>query len=34
VKSFHARELDGEAILEPSADLGTLEEVFIITGAK
>jgi rod shape-determining protein MreC len=34
VKSFHARELDGEAILEPAADLGTLEEVFIITGAK
>jgi rod shape-determining protein MreC len=34
VKSFHARELDGEAILEPSADLGTLEEVFIVTGAK
>ncbi len=34
VKSFHARELDGEAILEPSADLGNLEEVFVITGAK
>ena len=34
VKSFHARELDGEAILEPSADLGTLEEVFIVSGAK
>lgn len=34
VKSFHARELDGEAILEPSADLGTLEEVFVVTGAK
>jgi len=34
VKSFHARELDGEAILEPSADLGSLEEVFVVTGAK
>jgi rod shape-determining protein MreC len=34
VKSFHARELDGEAILEPAADLGALEEVFVITGAK
>jgi rod shape-determining protein MreC len=34
VKSFHARELDGEAILEPSADLGNLEEVFVVTGAK
>ena len=34
VKSFHARELDGEAILEPSADLGDLEEVFVVTGAK
>jgi len=34
VKSFHARELDGEAILEPAADLGMLEEVFIVTGAK
>jgi rod shape-determining protein MreC len=34
VKSFHARELDGEAILEPAADLDNLEEVFIVTGAK
>jgi cell shape-determining protein MreC len=34
VKSFHARELDGEAILEPAADLGSPEEVFVITGAK
>ena len=34
VKNFHARELDGEAILEPSADLGSLEEVFVVTGAK
>jgi rod shape-determining protein MreC len=34
VKSFHARELDGEAILEPTADPGALEEVFVVTGAK
>ena len=34
VKSFRARELDGEAILETAADLGSLEEVFIVTGAK
>ncbi len=34
VKSFRARELDGEAVLEPSADLGGVEEVFVITGAK
>ena len=34
VKSFHARELDGEAILEPAADLGTLDDVFVVTGAK
>ncbi len=34
VKSFHARELDGEAVLEPVADPGSLEEVFVVTGAK
>jgi rod shape-determining protein MreC len=34
VKSFHARELDGEAVLEPAADPGSLEEVFVVTGAK
>jgi rod shape-determining protein MreC len=34
VKSFRARDLDGEAILEPAADLGNLEEVFVVTGAK
>jgi len=34
VKNFHARELDGEATLEPAADLGNLEEVFVVTGAK
>jgi len=34
VKSFRARELDGEAVLDPAADLGGVEEVFVITGAK
>ncbi len=34
VKTFHARELDGEATLDPAADLGSLEEVFVVTGAK
>jgi cell shape-determining protein MreC len=34
VKSFRARELDGEAVLEPAADTASLEEVFVITGAK
>jgi rod shape-determining protein MreC len=34
VKSFRARELDGMAVLEPSADSGGNEEVFVITGAK
>jgi rod shape-determining protein MreC len=34
VKNFRARELDGEAVLEPTADPGSLEEVYVITGAK
>ena len=34
VKSFRARELDGEAVLDPVADPGNLEEVFVVTGAK
>lgn len=34
VKSFRARELDGEAVLEPAADPGSVEEVFVVTGAK
>jgi rod shape-determining protein MreC len=34
VKSFHARALDGEAVLEPAADARGLEEVFVVTGAK
>jgi len=34
VKSFRARELDGMAVLEPAADPGGNEEVFVVTGAK
>jgi len=34
VKGFRARELDGMAVLEPAADPATLEEVFVVTGAK
>ena len=34
VKNFQIHELDGEAILEPAADLSNLEDVFVIIGAK
>lgn len=34
VKSFRVRELDGQAILDPAADLNNLEDVFVIVGAK
>lgn len=34
VLSFKPRELHGEALLEPSANLATLSDVFIVTGAK
>lgn len=34
VKSFQVRELDGQAILDPAADLNNLEDVFVIVGAK
>jgi cell shape-determining protein MreC len=34
VKNFHARELDGMAVLDPAADPASLEEVFVVTGAK
>ena len=34
VKSFQARELDGQAILDPAADLNNLEDLFVIVGAK
>ncbi|MBX9742151.1 MAG: rod shape-determining protein MreC [Chthoniobacterales bacterium] len=34
IKSFQARALDGQALLEPAVDLSELEEVFVIVGAK
>jgi len=34
VKSFQVRELDGQAILDPAADLNNIEDVFVIVGAK
>ncbi len=34
VKSFHARELDGQAQLAPAVDLSQLEDVFVVTGRK
>lgn len=34
VKSFQVRELDGQAILDPAADLNNLEDLFVIVGAK
>lgn len=34
VKEFRARELDGQAIIEPAADFSRLEDVFVVRGAK
>lgn len=34
IKSFRVRSLDGQALLEPAVDLGSLEEVFVIVGGK
>jgi rod shape-determining protein MreC len=34
VKTFHVRELDGQAQLTPAVDLSHLEDVFIVTGRK
>lgn len=34
VKSFKARPLDGQAIVEPSQDLSSVEDVFVVVGAK
>ena len=34
VKSFKARELDGQAIIEPKVDFSTLADVFVIAGQK
>ncbi len=34
VKSFRARALDGQALLEPAVDLAGVEDVFILAGTK
>lgn len=34
VREFRTRELDGQAIIEPAADLSRLEDVFVVRGAK
>src|SRR5215475_14138846 len=34
VKSFHVRELDGQAQITPAVDLSHLEDVFVVTGRK
>lgn len=34
VREFRARELDGQAIIEPAADFSRLEDVFVVRGAK
>lgn len=34
VKSFRTRALDGQAIVEPAVDLSSVEDVFVVVGAK
>ena len=34
VKEFRTRELDGQAVIEPAADLSRLEDVFVVRGTK
>ncbi|MEI6337305.1 MAG: rod shape-determining protein MreC [Verrucomicrobiota bacterium] len=34
VKSFKARALDGQALVEPALDLSSVEDVFVVLGAK
>jgi rod shape-determining protein MreC len=34
IKEFRARELDGQAIVEPAADFARLEDVFVVLGSK
>ncbi len=34
VKEFRARELDGQAVIEPAADFSRLEDVFVVLGSK
>jgi rod shape-determining protein MreC len=33
IKEFRARELDGQAIVEPAADFPRLEDVFVVLGS-
>jgi len=34
IKEFHARPLDGQAIVEPAVDLSVAEDVFVVVGVK
>lgn len=34
IKEFRARELDGQAIVEPAADFSRLEDVFVVLGSQ
>jgi len=34
VKSFQSRSLDGQAIVDPAVDLSSVEDVFVVVGAK
>ena len=34
IKEFRARELDGQALIEPAADFSRLEDVFVVLGSK
>ena len=34
IVEFKSRELDGQAVIEPSVDIAGLSDVFVITGMK
>jgi len=34
IKEFRARELDGQAVVEPAADFSKLDDVFVVQGSK
>ena len=34
IKEFRARELDGQAVVEPAADFSKLDDVFVVLGSK
>lgn len=34
IREFRTRELDGQAVIEPAADLGRLGDVFVVLGSK